>query len=152
VSFRPVSLLEKKAKELNVNLRNASANVLLRLYRETLIDIESFLDTGDLNLLTESSITTLRDDVLSIIRGLRSIREISKEIGGQGRFAGFDAVLNDLRLVRNSLQVALGLHSRPNLSAKFYNELSGSRKILKNAISRLSGDVTTDAPPPPKKK
>jgi len=149
--FSNSSILENKAIEHKINLRKASDAVLLNLYRETLIEIESFLDMGDVRNLTEKNVDIILDDVVSIIEGLRSIQS------GGYRFA---RALAELRNARDELTVAQGLYvkGRSNPSQRFFSAISKCRKYLYNAISywpharALSGDPTTDAPPPEKKK
>lgn len=161
ISFGAKSILEQKASKLNVSLQKADVNVRLGVYLETLIDLEDFLDTGDLGKLTKSGMTFIIKDVLSIISGLRSIESESQ---------GLAPLLEELRNARDELQIANELYKNEIVAipSKYFTTLRSCRSSLRAAIfllqhtqgfsgdittntlvnSRLAGDETTDAPPP----
>ena len=148
-----ISLLKSKATKLNINLRQASDSTLFYVYRETLTDLDAYLDTGDLAKLSRESIEMIRDDVLSLISGLHSIGSNHNK---------FDPTLIELKRARDELRIALGAFGLHTQSAEvFFSSMRNSKKSLDNAISllpdtqelsQLFGDTTTEAPPPDVKK
>ena len=162
--FDTRSILKQKAAARQVDLQRVDAEARLPVYFETLVALEAFLDTGDLTELNEASLSVLLEDVLTILRGLRTTQFLPSP---------FSQIIEGLRHARDELLTAKDLSAkRPNASAKYFDALSRCRSDLSNALSlwprspglaedsapsasptsALAGDDTTEAPPPPKVK
>jgi hypothetical protein len=89
------SILQEKAKRRKVaNIARAPYEIQITLYRETLVDLEKYLDVGDLRKLTTSSLGVIRDDILEIINGVRDLRTIIPP----GRIISLDGTLDKPQL------------------------------------------------------
>ena len=130
------SLLKEKAAKRNIrNIANAAYDIQVAVYRETLVDLEKYLDVGDLRKLNSSSLGIIRDDILEIINGIRDMR--SKIV--PGAIKSLDGTLEKLRGSRNSLQVAMGMFTssgelNESKSRKFFEQMDAARKSLEEAL------------------
>ena len=130
------SLLKEKAAKRNIrNIANAAYDIQVAVYRETLVDLEKYLDVGDLRKLNSSSLGIIRDDILEIINGIRDMR--SKIV--PGAIKSLDGTLEKLRGSRNSLQVAMGMFTlsgelNESKSRKFFEQMDAARKRLEEAL------------------
>jgi hypothetical protein len=69
------SVLRQKADKRNVQkISKAPYAIQVGIYRDTLNDLEGYLDTSDLRKLTSKSLKIIRDDILDIIKGVRNLR------------------------------------------------------------------------------
>lgn len=162
--FDTHSILKQRAAAHHVDLQQADAEARLPVYFETLNEMEAFFDTGDLTELNEASLSVLLEDVLAILRGLRTTQFLPSP---------FPQIIEGLRHARNELLTAKDLSAkRPNASAEYFDTLQRCRSNLSNALSlwprspglaedsapsasptsALAGDDTTDAPPPLEEK
>src|SRR6266487_3810801 len=117
------SILQEKANKRKVsNISKATYDIQIAIYRETLTDLEKYLDVGDLRKLTSRSLGVIRDDILEIINGVRDLRSRIPP----GRINSVDGTLDKLRRARNSLQTAIGMFNlsgklKENKSAEFFD-------------------------------
>lgn len=144
------SILQKKAENRNVkNIARAPYDIQIDIFRETLSDIDSYLDTSDLLKLTSKSLKVIRDDILEIINGIRDVRTKIP----LGYVKSLDGTLEGLRLARDAMQVALGMFDpagqvNQSKSKKFYSELMVCRKNIEKANQMFSPRTKTFEEPP----
>jgi hypothetical protein len=130
------SILQGKARKRKVtNIAKAPYEIQIALYRETLADLEKYLDVGDLRKLTSISLGVIRDDILEIINGVRDLRTIIPP----GRINSLDGTLDKLRKARNSLQTAIGMFSssgklKENKSEAFFDRMDIARTFIEEAL------------------
>ena len=128
-------LIDKATKYSIRNISRASPDIQLAIFRETMADLENYLDTNDTRKLTTRSLGIIRDDVLQTIAGIRDLRP--RLI--QGTVNSTDATLEKLRIARDNLQVAIGMFDSSGLlkesqSKKFFTELRLARKNIEDAL------------------
>jgi hypothetical protein len=130
------SILQEKANKRKVaNISKATYDIQIAVYRETLTDLEKYLDVGDLRKLTSRSLGVIRDDILEIINGVRDLRSRIPP----GRINSVDGTLDKLRRARNSLQTAIGMFNlsgklKENKSAEFFDLMDVARKFIEEAL------------------
>ncbi len=130
------SILQEKANKRKVsNISKATYDIQIAIYRETLTDLEKYLDVGDLRKLTSRSLGVIRDDILEIINGVRDLRSRIPP----GRINSVDGTLDKLRRARNSLQTAIGMFNlsgklKENKSAEFFDLMDVARKFIEDAL------------------
>jgi hypothetical protein len=124
------SVLSAKAAELSIHtIARASPEIQLALFKETLADLEDYLDTGDLSKLNEVSLAIIRNDILEIIRGVRSLSpQLSFRI-----VSSVEGILENLRLARDNIQFAIDLY-RQNKRKQFYETLRMARGNLAEVL------------------
>ena len=129
------SILHEKAKKRKIaNIAKAPYETRIELYRETLIDLEKYLDIGDLRKLTTASLGIIRDDILEIISGVRELRSIPL-----GKIVSLIGTLNNLRKARTNLQTAIGMYSsagklKENKSEAFFERMDIARQFIEDAL------------------
>jgi hypothetical protein len=129
------SILHEKAKKRKVaNIAKAPYEIRIELYRETLIDLEKYLDIGDLRKLTTTSLGIIRDDILEIIGGVRDLHSIPL-----GKIVSLIGTLNNLRKARTNLQTAIGMYSslgklKENKSEAFFERMEMVRESIEKAL------------------
>lgn len=134
------SMLREKAAKRNIeNISSSPVDIQIVVFRETLAELEEYLDTGDLRKLNAKSLGVIRDDVLEIIRGLRNLQG-RLEIG---HVRSLDGALGELRFARDELQTSLVMldisnHLNEAKSKKLFAELRLVRKQIASAIRYLS--------------
>jgi hypothetical protein len=98
------SVLQQKARENKVDdIEEASPRIRLAIYKSTIADLEDYLDTGDLGKLTAKALGVIKDDILEMIRGFRSLNgKITV-----GTVTSFEGLLESLRDSRENVQDAL---------------------------------------------
>lgn len=134
------SILQSKASTRNVKkIANAAYAIQLDIYRETLNDLDDYLDTSDLRKLTAKSLKVIRDDILQIIAGSRDMRGKIPP----GSVKSLDGALEELRLARDAMQVALGMFNlvgqfNENKSKKMFAEMRTARKQIEKALKMLN--------------
>ncbi len=130
------SILRAKAARRNLpKIAKAPYDVQFAVYRETLVDLERYLDVGDQRKLNARSLGIIRDDVLEIISGVRDLRTSAP----LGTYNSLDGTLEWLRQARDCLQIALGMFNdlgklNENKSAKFFSEMRSARKHIEQAL------------------
>lgn len=133
------SILQRKADRRNIRkITKAPATIQVEIYRETLNDLESYLDTSDLRKLTLRSLRVIRDDILEIIKGIRGLRTTLLP----GYVKSLDGALDELRLARDSIQVAFGMldvmgQFNDSKSRKLLAEMRLARKQIEKAFGLL---------------
>ena len=100
------SILHQKAEKRKVkDVTKAPSDIQIAIYRETLTDLEKYLDVGDLRKLKQKSLGIIRDDVLDTINGVRDLR--SQPLPRTVK--SLDGTLDGLRKAKISLQVSAGM-------------------------------------------
>ncbi len=130
------SILNDKANSKRVeNLRNAPNRILLDIYQATLKDIDAYLDTSDLRRLTSKSLAIIRNDLLEIISGIRAIPTSD----AARRIKTIDGVLEELRLARDLIQVALGMFDNfGQIDAKNSKKLLSELRLCRSQIAKAN--------------
>jgi len=135
------SILKEKAKRRRVLvISKAPQDIQVLIFRETLIDLEKYLDTGDLRKLTRTSLGIIRDDVLATINGIRELR--SKPLPSTVK--SLDGALDGLRKAKISLQVAIGMFNiltgqlNERKSKTFFEQLDVARKYIESALRQFT--------------
>jgi hypothetical protein len=128
------SVLVAKAAERSIpTIARASPEIQLALFKDTLADLEDYLDTGDLSKLNEISLGIIRNDILEIIRGVRSLSpQLSLRI-----VSSVEGILENLRLARDNIQFAIDLY-RQNKRKQFYETLRIARGNLAEVLRLFS--------------
>jgi hypothetical protein len=130
VGIISTSILRDKATKRDVkNISKAPSEIQIALYKETLIDLEDYLDTGDLGKLTEKSLGVIRDDILEIIKGFRSLS--SRLL--TGTVNSIDGILENLRDARDNIQNAIDFFKQGKRE-KFYLKLRLARENIAEAL------------------
>jgi hypothetical protein len=130
------SILREKATKRDIKkISGAPPEIQIAIFQETLVDLEKYLDTGDLRKLNGKSLGIIRDDTLKIIDGLRDLRPRLMT----GTVRSLDGTLDKLRDARDNLQVALGMFDllgrlNESKSKKFFAELRLARKNIEEAL------------------
>ena len=129
------SLLQQKARERGFfNLSTVPHKDLLALYKDTLKELDIYLDTGDLRKLTPNAVGYIKQDILDMIGGMREI-PLSEQ---KERIISRDGILNNLRLARDNLQTTHGLFKGDFLdeskSKKFFSELRLARDNIEKTL------------------
>lgn len=130
------SLLREKAAKRNIkNIAKSSFDIQIAVFRETLTDLEKYLDVGDLRQLTPNSLGVILSDLLEIIDGFRNSRNQSHSI----TIKSIDGTLDKLRQARNSLQVAIGMFNsagqlNESKSKNFFSQMDVTRKYIDEAL------------------
>ena len=143
--MRPVtsytSILKEKATRRKVpNIAKAPQDIQIAIYRETLTDLENYLDTGDLRKLSKKSLGIIRDDVLDTIKGIRDLR--SKPL--PPTVNSLDGTLDRLRKAKINLQVAIGKFDvitdqlNESKSKSFFDELDLARTHIEDALKKFT--------------
>lgn len=130
------SLLKEKAAKRNIgSIAKSTHEIQIAIYRETLTDLEKYLDVGDLRKLTPNSLGIIIKDILEIIDGFRNLRSQSRSIS----IRSIDGTLDKLRQARISLQVAIGMFNlagqlNESRSRSFFNQMDIARKFIDEAL------------------
>src|SRR5574341_2483033 len=129
------SILQRKIeKHLKKNVKTTH-DIRLVIFRETLRDLDGYLDTSDLLKLTSTSLQVIRDDILEIIKGFRAVK-VKVPLSP---VSSLDGALEELRLARDTIQVALKMLN-PNeeindsKSKKFLAEMRAARKHIEKVL------------------
>ncbi|SRR6266511_1590596 len=136
------SILQQKADKRNVKkIAKAPYAVQVGIYRDTLSDLEGYLDTSDLRKLTSKSLKVIRDDILEIIKGVRDLRTTIPP----GYVRSLDGTLEELRLARDAMQVALGMFNlmgqfNDSKSKKLLAEMRSARQQIEKALRLLKSN------------
>lgn len=134
------SVLRQKADKRNVkNIAKASYDIQLAIYRETLVDLDDYLDTSNLLKLTSTSLNVIRDDILEIIKGIRDLRVTIR----LGHVKSVDGTLEELRLARDAIQVAVTMFEANGQIDKskirqLLTEMRLTRKQLEKTLTWLA--------------
>jgi hypothetical protein len=130
------SILREKATKRDVkNIARAQPNVQVAIFKDTLVHLEKYLDTGDLRRLSPKSLGLIRDDILKIIDHLRELKpKLAVGIVGSA-----DGILENLRDARDSLQVASGMFDashelRETKSKQFFAALRLTREKIEAGL------------------
>jgi hypothetical protein len=133
------STLKQRAEARNYRkIAKAPSDIQVEIFRETLSDLDNYLDTSDLRMLTSRSLKIIRDDILEIIKGTRNLRgKISLDT-----VRSLDGALDELRLARDSMQVALGMFNLlgqfdDKKSKKLLAEMRTARKQIEKSLRML---------------
>lgn len=133
------SVLQQKAEKRKVkDIARASSEIQIAIYRETLIDLEKYLDVGDLRKLTSKTLGFIRDDILEIINGAREMRSTI----APGEINSLDGTLAQLRKARTSLQTAIGMFDptgklKETKSENFFEQMDMARGFIEEALKWL---------------
>jgi uncharacterized membrane protein len=135
------SILAQKALAKDIqNIYVESINKQVDLFKETLIDLEEYLDTGDLSLLTESSLEVIKIDILELIKGFRNIQN-QKYNGIFNLVKTIDGILEKLRLARNNIFVLVKMIDGDKLKSDerelFFAKLSETRQNVADALKLI---------------
>ena len=136
------SVLRQKADKRSVQkISKAPYAIQVGIYRDTLNDLEGYLDTSDLRKLTSKSLKIIRDDILDIIKGVRNLRTIIPT----GYVRSLDGTLEELRLARDSIQIALGMFNLlgqfdDKKSRKLLTEMRSARRQIEKALRLLASN------------
>ena len=130
------SVLRAKAIRRDVrNIARADPDVQVAIFRDTLVYLEKYLDTGDLRKLSPRSLGFILDDILKIIERFRDLKP-KLDIG---TFGSVDGVLEKLRDARDKVQVALGMFNKSSelketRSGQFFATLRLARENIEAAL------------------
>lgn len=133
------SILRQRAQKSKYKSLAKSPHVIqLDIFRETLRDLDSYLDTSELLKLTPRSLKFILDDVLEIIKGVREI----KEKNPVGSVNSLEGTLDELRLARDAIQVGQKVFGpKGELSAsqtkKLLAEMRSARRQIEKALVYL---------------
>jgi hypothetical protein len=125
------SLLAAKAREQGIDLNYAPDAQKVLVYQLTIKAIEELLDTGDRTQLTIGSLTVLRQDILDIITGLRTISPLRSSI------MSVTGVLLNLREARDELDTAAVYLNQKGMNNSFFRRLSKAQSFLDAAHKAL---------------
>jgi hypothetical protein len=134
------SILRQKAEKRKYkNIAKAPDDIQIEVYRETLADLEKYLDVGDLRRLKQKSLGIIKDDVLDTINGIRDLR--SQPLPRTVK--SLDGTLDGLRKAKISLQVSVGMFDasgqlKEGKSKPFFNELDTARKHIEDALKQFT--------------
>jgi len=134
------SILHQKAEKRKVkDVTKAPSDIQIAIYRETLTDLEKYLDVGDLRKLKQKSLGIIRDDVLDTINGVRDLR--SQPLPRTVK--SLDGTLDGLRKAKISLQVSAGMFDasgqlKEGKSKPFFNELDKARKHIEDSLKQFT--------------
>lgn len=123
------SILQEKSKKISVRGAKNTTGATMKVFKETLKDLEEYLDTNNLRKLSEKSLTIILDDILEIIKGLRKITPST----ALEFTTTLDGMLEKLRDARDSIQHAIDLLNKGKRN-DFYKKLRESRASLEIAI------------------
>lgn len=115
-----------------------SINTQVVWFKNTLIKLEDFLDTGDLTQLTPSSLSVIKTDLLNIINGFRQIQaKNSTELFTLVK--SMDKMLTYLRNARNIIfecdSMFEGNKLRDEKTEIFYPKMSACRADIAEALT-----------------
>lgn len=133
------SILHQRAGKRKVkDITKAPSDIQIAIYRETLTDLEKYLDVGDLRKLTTKTLGFIRDDILEIINGIREMRSPMV----LGKVNSLDGTLAQLRKARTSLQTAIGMFDtsgklKENKSENFFDQMDKARGFIEEALKWL---------------
>ena len=121
------------------SIGQAPHSIQLEVFRETLRDLDDYLDTSDLLKLTSKSLAVIRDDILEIIKGLRALKPNIP----LGTVKSLDGTLDELRQARDAVQTATfenfstNGQLKPNKSRALLADLRSARKRIENSLGFL---------------
>lgn len=130
------SILQQKAQQYwGKNFTKASYDIQIVIYQETLVDLEEYLDTGDLRELTSSSLNIIKRDIRDIIEGIRGLRSKIPP----GTVNSIDGTLDKLRKARINLDVMIGMFDisgnlKENKSRAFFEQMEKTRQVIETAL------------------
>lgn len=133
------SILRQKAEKSKYkSLARAPHEGQLAIFRATLRDLDSYLDTSELQKLRPTSLKFILNDILEVIKGVRDI----KEKVAVSPVDSLEGTLEELRLARDSIQVAqkmFGPKGELNASQtkKLLAEMRYVRKRIEETLKHL---------------
>jgi hypothetical protein len=123
------SILKEKSKKISISGTKNTISVMMKVFKETIKDLEEYLDTSNLGKLSEKSLTIILDDVLEIIKRLRNLdSNTALEYA-----TTLDGLLENLRDARDAIQHAIDLCNE-NKRTIFYKKLREARTSLAIAL------------------
>lgn len=130
------SILQQKVEKRNYkNIAKVPNDIQIEIYQETMADLEKYLDVGDLRKLTTKSLGVIRDDILGIINGIRTLNSNIP----LGKLNSIDGALDKLREARDGFQVAIGMFDiygklKESKSKEFFDQMKKTRKHIEGAL------------------
>lgn len=132
-------------KRIYSSISKAPLSYQLEVYRETLVELERYLDAVDLWIPTSKSLGFIRADVLAIIDGLRHVRAIGY-LGASSQlnsFRSLDGTIEALGSARDRLQTALEMFN----SLGELNEDKSKRLFYQMRLIRTSIEAALNGSP-----
>lgn len=130
----------KVEKRKYKSIAQAPHLIQLEIFRETLRELDDYLDTSDLLKLTSRSLSVIRDDLLAIIKGLRAM----KMKLALGTIKSLDGTLEELRHARDAIQTTAFENFSPNGQLKpkrskaLLTDLRSARKRIESSLGFLA--------------
>ncbi|MBI3166592.1 MAG: hypothetical protein HYZ24_18040 [Chloroflexi bacterium] len=131
-----VSILDGKvAKRKLKKVSDATPDIQVAIFQETMAELETYLDTNDTRKLNLKSLGIIRDDMLQMVAGIRDLRPRLIP----GKVKSIDGTLEKMRCARDDILVVMGMFDysgvlRESQSRKFFAQLRSTRKNLEEAI------------------
>jgi hypothetical protein len=124
------SILKERSKKVSTTGAKNTVGATMKAFKETIMDLEEYLDTSNLGQLGKKSLTIILDDILEIIKGLRNLDSKT----ALEHATTLDGLLENLRDAKFALLNAIDLCDENNRT-DFYNKLRETRASLASTLT-----------------